>query len=95
MTKNRWTEEARVEHSNKLKGHPGSTKLKGIPKTEEHNRKNSEALKGIKKTKEHIENLKLALQFSRVCRIIDKKEMSKSHFTRWLNSLIIEDTPLV
>lgn len=93
ISKNFWTEERRKEHSEKIKGKPGTKALKGIPKTEEHNRKNSEALKGRPKTKEHI--LKLKIPKNRVCRIFDQKEMSVGYYTRWLNSLIICTEPVV
>lgn len=87
MAKNRWTEEKRKNHSEKIKGKPGSKKLKGIPKTAEHNKKNSEALKGRKKTKEHIEKLKKPK--TKICRIYDKKIMSVNHFVRWLKRQLI------
>lgn len=95
MMKEKWTEERKQKHSEKMKGHIGSRKLKGIPKTEEHNRKNSEALKGKVKTEEHKQNLRESMRLRKVCRLSDRKEMSVTHFTRWLNSLSSFDQPAV
>lgn len=84
--KKQWTPERRKAHSELMKGHPGTKALKGVPKTSEHNSKNSAALKGKSKTQEHIDKLKVPK--NRVCRLSDQKEMSVNHFTRWIKSLI-------
>lgn len=88
-TKQAWTPERKARHSENMKGHPGSKKLKGIPKSQEHNRKNSEALKGKKKSAEHLKNLQETLKWRKVCRLTDRKEMSVTHFSRWLKSLVL------
>lgn len=48
-----WTEERRLAHSEKLKGHPGSTKCKGVAKPEGFGEKVSKATKGVKKSESH------------------------------------------
>ena len=88
MMKAKWTEERKLKHSMSMKGRPGTKKLKGIPKTAEHNRKNSEALKGKPKTEEHRKNQSESIKLRKVCRLLDRKVMSVTHFTRWLNSLV-------
>lgn len=94
ITKSLWTDERKQKHSDTMKGRPGTKKLRGIPKTAEHNRKNSEALKGKVKSPEHIQSLKDAIALRKVCRLLDRKVMSVTHFTRWLNSFA-ELQPLI
>lgn len=83
----KWTPEAKLLHSKQMTGRKGSKKLKGIPKTIEHNRKNSEALKGKKKSAEHIQAIKDSIMLRKVCRLEDRKVMSVTHFTRWLDRI--------
>lgn len=90
--KMQWTPERKKNHSEKMKGHKGSKALKGIPKTEEHNRKNSESLKGKPKSEEHIAKLKIPK--NRICRLCDRREMSVGHFTRWCMSIIFTEPPI-
>lgn len=75
-----WTEERRKDHSDKLKGRPGSKVLKGVAQTEEHKKAVSEALTGRKLSTEH--KRKLSEPKPRVCRLSDRKEMSVNHFNR-------------
>lgn len=88
MMKLQWTEERKQKHSKAMLGRTGSKKLKGIPKSEEHNQKNSAALKGKAKSEEHKQKLKEAHSLRKVCRLSDRKVMSVTHFTRWLNSIV-------
>lgn len=83
----RWTPEAKLKHSELVSVKRGTNKSKGVPKSAEHNKKNSEALKGKKKSAEHIQNLKDANMLRRVCRLDDHKEMPIRVFTRWLNKI--------
>ena len=83
----RWTPEAKERHSKLMSGKKGKNKSRGIPKTAEHNRKNSEALKGKKKSAEHRQALRESYNIRRVCRLDDKKEMSIVVFTKWLNKI--------
>lgn len=53
----KWTSERKTKHSNLLKGHVGSKKLKGIPKYGGFGEKVSISLKGKNKTKKHKENI--------------------------------------
>lgn len=87
MMKLLWTPERRAKHSCRLRGHKGSRKLKGVPKTAEHNRKNSEALKGRVFSESHRKAISEAKKLQKVCRLFDRKVMSTNHFTRWINSL--------
>ncbi len=87
LSKQLWTSERKQNHSEKLSGRKGSKLLRGVPKSEEHNRKNSEAHKGKIFTEEHRKRISEARKLQRVCRLFDKREMSMCHFTRWINSL--------
>jgi hypothetical protein len=95
VSKSLWTDERKQKHSEAMKGKPGTKKLKGVPKSAEHNRKNSESLKGKAKSPEHIQSLKDSIALRKVCRLSDKKIMSVTHFTRWLNSLTLLEQPTV
>ena len=82
-----WTPERKARQSCALRGRKGTRKLKGVPKTAEHNRKNSEALKGRSFSEEHKKAISEAKKLQKVCRLFDKRVMSIGHFTRWVNSL--------
>lgn len=61
LMKTLWTDERKKSHSHILSGRKtGPSPLRGIPKSVEHNRKNSEALKGRVKSEEHRKNLSIA-----------------------------------
>ena len=87
IMKEKWTDERKQKHSQKIKGNPGSKKLKGVPKTKEHNERVSLSLRGKKHSQEHI--LKLSGPKPRITRILDRKEMSVNHFSRWIKKLSI------
>lgn len=77
----------RPDHSEKLKGRKLSEEVKSKmrkPKHPGHGALVSKGLKGLKKSETHRKNL--GGPKNRVCRILDKKEMSVGHFTRWINS---------
>lgn len=82
-----WTTQRREDHSNKLKGRPGTGGGKGIKKKAGHGENVSKALRGIPKTEEHKQAMRKPKR--RVCRISDKKEMTVGNFTRWVKSLIL------
>lgn len=97
-----WSEERKSNQSKRLTGSkkPAQSRtMKGRKlysdhpfcigiKTDEHKLNISNALKGKPKSEEHKQ--KLRKPKVRVCRLIDKKEMSINHYTRWLNSLVDE-----
>lgn len=57
-----WTEERRLEHANKLKGHKGHKLCKGVPKHKGFGKLISKALSGKPKTPEHLRALALSRQ---------------------------------
>lgn len=77
-----WTEERKNAHSEKLKGHIGSTKCKGIKKKDGFGLKISAALSGKPKSDEHKQKLKNPKPLV-ICRLVDKKEMSAANFANW------------
>lgn len=86
--------ERKARHSCALRGRKGTRKLKGVPKTAEHNCKNSEALKGRSFSEEHKKAISEAKKLQKVCRLFDRRVMSTGHFTRWINSLSSTTTDL-
>lgn len=86
----RLTGKFRPEHSEKMSGRTLSEETKQKlrkPKCIGHRQNISKALKGKPKTDAHKKAL--SKPKVRVCRLMDKKEMSINHFTRWLNKLPI------
>lgn len=82
----------RSEHSKKMKGRSASEDTKQKlrkPKHPGHGKAVSIATKGVPKSEAHKEKLRGSKP--RVCRLIDRKEMSVNHYTRWLNSLLSQE----
>lgn len=94
MMKLLWTPERKAKHSCNMRGRKGTRKLKGVPKTAEHNRKNSEALTGRVFSESHKRAISEAKKLQKVCRLFDRRVMSTNHFTRWINSLSSTTTDL-
>jgi hypothetical protein len=97
-----WTEERKFNLSKKLTGmkrpkhsdamrgrklQPQHPFLLGI-KTKEHCENISKALKGKPKSESHKEKLRMPRKSPElvVCRLLDKRLMSRASFTRWLNN---------
>ena len=80
-----WTPERRQQHSKKMKGRGYPGRGKGIPKPAGFGTKISTYLTVRKKSPEHIQSM--SKPKSRICRLIDRKEMSINHFTRWLKTI--------
>lgn len=82
------TPERRKHQSLVLTGRKnGRSPSRGVPKTEDHSKKISNSLKGRTFSESHRKAISENAKFRRVCRLSDHKEMSITHFTRWLNSL--------
>lgn len=77
-----WTDDRKRSHSEKLTGHPGSMKCKGIKKKEGFGLKISAALSGKPKSEEHKQKLKKPKPLV-IYRLSDKKEMSAANFANW------------
>lgn len=78
----------RPEHAEKLTGRILSEehrKTLCVPKRAGHGSNVSAALKGKPKSQQHREAL--SGKKRRICRLIDKKEMSINHFGRWLKTI--------
>lgn len=95
-----WTNERRIEQSNKLKGisRPDhSEKMRGkkhseesikkmrSPKTEEHKKKIGNSLKGKPKSEEHKSKLKTPKPLV-VSRLCDRKLMAMANFIKWVKN---------
>lgn len=80
-----WTDERKLRHSALLSGRPGHKKCKGKPKHSNFSTILSNATMGVPKSEQHKRSM--SKPKNRVCRLIDKKEMSINHYTRWINSL--------
>jgi len=79
----------RPEHSAALAGRPGHTKCKGVPKPKGHGAKVSASTKGVPKSE--AAKQKMSGPKPRVCRLTDRKELSVNHYTRWINSLLLQE----
>jgi hypothetical protein len=85
---NRLKGKKRPEHAAIMTGRKFTNEVKEKmrkPKHSGHGARVSAATKGVAKSESHKLALKKPKQ--RVCRIIDKKEMSINHYTRWIKSL--------
>lgn len=86
--RNRWTEDARKEQSERLKGvkrPEHSIKMRG-----RNNLPNDHYFYNKTKTESHKISISIALTDNpkrRICRLHDKKEISVNAFTRWIKSI--------